>query len=289
MQEGADRSRRRPGARPRSCCASRAAPRRARPPAASPPKAWSALYIAPDGKLGAIVEVNCETDFVAKNDDFLRVRARARASSSRATNPADVAALSALHARSGETVEARAPRWCRRSARTCRSAASRACEAKGKLASLRARRRKIGVLVDLAGGDETLGKDLAMHIAAQQAGGAVDGRGAGRVDRARSARSPRRRRPSPASRPTSSRRWSRAACSKFLDGSHAARPAVREGRQADGRAAARRRRGATVNALRAATWSARASRRSRRLRGRSRGDDRSAAAGRAARTPCPRR
>ena len=29
------------------------------------------IFIAPDGKLGAIVEVNCETDFVAKNDDFL--------------------------------------------------------------------------------------------------------------------------------------------------------------------------------------------------------------------------
>ena len=49
-----------------------------------------------------------------------------------------------------------------------RSAASRASQAKGKLAQLPARRTKIGVLVDVDGGDDALGKDLAMHIAASK-------------------------------------------------------------------------------------------------------------------------
>src|SRR5580765_7127374 len=52
-------------------------------------------FIAPDAKLGAIIEVNCETDFVAKNEDFLAfVRNLAGLVANR--NPAHVAALSAL-------------------------------------------------------------------------------------------------------------------------------------------------------------------------------------------------
>ncbi|HYH41331.1 MAG TPA: translation elongation factor Ts, partial [Burkholderiales bacterium] len=54
-----------------------------------------ATYVAGDGKLGAILEVNCETDFVAKNDEFLAY-ARAVAERVAADNPADVDALSKL-------------------------------------------------------------------------------------------------------------------------------------------------------------------------------------------------
>ena len=68
----------------------------------------SALYVAPDGKHGAMVEVNCETDFVAKNDDFQRVRAASSRSWSRATiRPTSPRCRRATLA-SGDTVEARA-------------------------------------------------------------------------------------------------------------------------------------------------------------------------------------
>jgi elongation factor Ts len=52
-----------------------------------------ATYI--DGTTGALVEVNCETDFVSKNDDFLGFGAKAAELVAK-QNPADVAALSAL-------------------------------------------------------------------------------------------------------------------------------------------------------------------------------------------------
>ena len=45
-------------------------PRPTRRPRASPPKAWSSIEKSADGKTGVLVEVNCETDFVARGDDF---------------------------------------------------------------------------------------------------------------------------------------------------------------------------------------------------------------------------
>ena len=54
-----------------------------------------ALYISADRKLGAIVEVNSETDFVAKNDEFIAL-AKGCAELVATKNPADVAALSVL-------------------------------------------------------------------------------------------------------------------------------------------------------------------------------------------------
>src|SRR6476469_5082730 len=64
------------------------------------------LYVAPDAKLGAMVELNCETDFVAKNDDF-RAFANQVAELVARVDPADVQALAAASLPSGETVEAR--------------------------------------------------------------------------------------------------------------------------------------------------------------------------------------
>ena len=64
-----------------------------------------AAHVAADGKLGAIVEVNCETDFVAKNEEFLAF-ARSLAELVAKQNPVDVAALSNLPL-DGGTVEER--------------------------------------------------------------------------------------------------------------------------------------------------------------------------------------
>ena len=125
-----------------------------------------ATFIGGDLKLGSIVEVNCETDFVAKNEDFLAF-AKNLAELVAKHNPADVAALSglslndatvetirtALVGKIGENVSIR--RFAR-------------IEAKGKISQYIHSGAKIGVMVDLVGGDEALAKDLSMHIAASK-------------------------------------------------------------------------------------------------------------------------
>jgi elongation factor Ts len=123
-----------------------------------------AVYIAPDAKLGAIVEVNCETDFVAKNDDFLAF-ARDLAALVARQAPADVAALSALKLGAAGVEETRAALVGRIGENMSIRRFERV-QAKGKLVSYVHGGSKIGVLVDLAGGDDTLAKDVAMHIAA---------------------------------------------------------------------------------------------------------------------------
>jgi len=62
------------------------------------------IAISDDGKEAAIVEVNCETDFVAKDDNFIGF-VDAIAARVLADKPADIAALSALPLDSGESVE----------------------------------------------------------------------------------------------------------------------------------------------------------------------------------------
>jgi elongation factor Ts len=125
-----------------------------------------ATVIAPDGKLGAIVEVNCETDFVAKNEDFLGF-ARALAELVANRNPADVAALSALTP-NGASVEQTRTALVGRIGENLSIRRFARVEAKGRLTSYVHGGAKIGVLLDLAGGTQTLAKDLAMHIAASK-------------------------------------------------------------------------------------------------------------------------
>ena len=125
-----------------------------------------AIYVAPDAKTGAIVEVNCETDFVAKTDDFLKFTA-SLAELAAKRNPADLAALGALPmgiATVEETRKALVGRIgenmsVRRFARI---------EARGRLSRYIHGGAKIGVLLDISSGDDQLGRDLAMHIAASK-------------------------------------------------------------------------------------------------------------------------
>jgi elongation factor Ts len=112
-------------------------------------------WLSADAKLGALVEVNCETDFVSKNEDFIAF-ARELAESVANTDPADVQALSTFEARRqalvqkiGENISIR--RFTR-------------LQAQGRLA-MYLHGVKIGVLVDYEGAED-LGKDLAMHVAA---------------------------------------------------------------------------------------------------------------------------
>ena len=125
-----------------------------------------AAYVSPDAKLGAIVEVNCETDFVAKNDEFLGF-ARGLAQLVATQNPADLEALSQLQL-DGSSVEDRRKHLVGKIGENMSLRRFKRHEAKGKLATYIHGGSKIGVLVDVAGGDETLAKDIAMHIAASK-------------------------------------------------------------------------------------------------------------------------
>ena len=124
------------------------------------------LYIAADGKLGAMVEVNSETDFVAKNDEFIAL-SKGCAELVATRNPADVAALSALPMGEG-TVESTRSALVGKIGENMSIRRFARFEAKGKLTSYVHGGSKIGVVIDVVGGDEQLGKDLAMHIAASK-------------------------------------------------------------------------------------------------------------------------
>ena len=119
-----------------------------------------------DGAVGAIVEVNSETDFVAKNDDFLKFAADLAGLVAK-RSPADVAALSALPLGSG-TVETTRTALVGKIGENMAIRRFSRLQAKGQLASYVHGGSKIGVLLDVSGGDAQLAKDLAMHIAASK-------------------------------------------------------------------------------------------------------------------------
>jgi elongation factor Ts len=122
------------------------------------------IALASDAKAGAIVEVNCETDFVAKNEDFLAFAA-ALAKLVLERKPADAAGLSALP-HQGSTVEEVRKALVGKIGENLSIRRFARLDAKGRLAQYVHGGAKIGVLVDVVGGDEPLAKDLAMHIAA---------------------------------------------------------------------------------------------------------------------------
>ncbi len=124
-----------------------------------------AVEISADGKLGSMVELNCETDFVSKNDDFLALGAEA-AKLVVSESPADVEALSALKI-GDKTVEETRSALVGKIGENMSIRRFVRIEAQGALSSY-IHGSRIGVMVDLVGGDEQLGKDLAMHIAASK-------------------------------------------------------------------------------------------------------------------------
>jgi elongation factor Ts len=126
------------------------------------------IYSSPDRKLAAMAEVNSETDFVAKGDDFMGF-ANSVAACAANTGPADVDALyqqpltgggeSVAKAREGLVMKLGENIGVRRFVRIATG--------NGHIGSY-VHGRKIGVLVELEGGDEPLAKDIAMHIAASR-------------------------------------------------------------------------------------------------------------------------
>jgi elongation factor Ts len=125
-----------------------------------------ASFISADRKTGALVEVNCETDFVAKNDDFNSF-AKEVAQAVAQQNPADVAALSAMKLASGSTIEEARQGLVMKLGENIAARRFVRFSSAGQMA-VYLHGTKIGVLVDYTGSDEALGKDIAMHIAASK-------------------------------------------------------------------------------------------------------------------------
>jgi elongation factor Ts len=121
-----------------------------------------ASYI--DGGTGALIEVNCETDFVSKNDDFLAF-SNACAQLVAKQNPADTTALLAL-AMDGKTVDAVRSELIGRIGENMTPRRFQRFASTGKLVTY-LHGTRIGVMVEFEG-DETAAKDVAMHIAAMK-------------------------------------------------------------------------------------------------------------------------
>ncbi len=121
------------------------------------------ISIAADGKSGAMIEVNSETDFCAKNEEFVKFVGEL-ANVVAQHNPANIEAVAALPM-GGSTAEETRTQLVGKIGENITPRRFVSVKAQGKLTSY-VHGSKIGVLVDLVGGDEALGKDIAMHIAA---------------------------------------------------------------------------------------------------------------------------
>ncbi|MCC7413880.1 MAG: elongation factor Ts, partial [Gammaproteobacteria bacterium] len=123
---------------------------------------------ADDGSRAVIVEVNCETDFVAKDDNF-RAFAATVAQTALAGQPASVEALLAAKPAGGtETLEAVRTLLV---AKLGENIGVRRLERVGRSADRLASYQhgsRIGVVVDIEGGNDSLARDVAMHIAASR-------------------------------------------------------------------------------------------------------------------------
>jgi len=121
---------------------------------------------ANDGsRVGVLVEINCETDFVAKNDDFLRFAKNVATAIAR-QNPASVDALLGLPLE-GKTIDETRAALVGKIGENLSIRRFVRYETKAKLASY-VHGTRIGVLVEYDAADEQVGRDIAMHIAASK-------------------------------------------------------------------------------------------------------------------------
>ncbi len=127
------------------------------------------IFINPDRRLAAMVEVNSETDFVAKGDDFIGF-ADAVAAGVANTNPADADALAQMPLPAGKAAtvtQARTDLVAKLGENINVRRFVRYAAGKRHIGSY-LHGRKIGVLVEIEGGDAALARDIAMHIAASR-------------------------------------------------------------------------------------------------------------------------
>lgn len=119
-----------------------------------------------DNKNAIIVEVNSETDFVTKGDDFIEF-VDSIADCVLANKPADVETLLTLPLASGTAVEDRRKELIAKIGENMSVRRFEVIENADVIGTYQHGER-IGVMVELEGGDATLGKDIAMHIAASK-------------------------------------------------------------------------------------------------------------------------
>ncbi|MBC3874321.1 translation elongation factor Ts [Undibacterium flavidum] len=117
------------------------------------------------GGVGSLVEVNCETDFVTKNDDFIAFANKVAKLIAEA-NPADLAALAALPLEDG-TVESIRAGLIGKIGENMSIRRFQRFESAAKVTSY-LHGTRIGVVVEFDAADEQIGKDVAMHIAAMK-------------------------------------------------------------------------------------------------------------------------
>lgn len=123
-------------------------------------------YVSEDAKVGVIVEINCETDFVAKTDNFQEMVSAIAAHIAK-TNPADVDTLNASEIEAGKTVADLVTASIAKIGENISLRRFARYEVEdGMVAAYIHAGGKIGVLVNLKGGNAELGKDIAMHVAA---------------------------------------------------------------------------------------------------------------------------
>ena len=123
-----------------------------------------AAYVSADRKIGVVLEVNCETDFTANNENF-RALEKKILEQIAATAPADLDALndSVIDGKKVSELVTEATATIGEKISVRRFVVY---ETEGKLTSYIHMGGKIGVLVDMTGGTDELGKDVAMQIAA---------------------------------------------------------------------------------------------------------------------------
>jgi elongation factor Ts len=119
---------------------------------------------AADGKSAAMVEVNCETDFVSREGDF-RSFAQAVAAKAAASKPASVDALLAEKLSSGETVDERRRALIAKIGENINVRRVTLLSAPTHLGAY-VHGTRIGALVAVEGGEAALAYDVAMHVAA---------------------------------------------------------------------------------------------------------------------------
>ena len=130
--------------------------------------AEGAIAIQISGMAGTIIEVNCETDFVAKNDDFLNFVSDLSKLLSSCSEPAlTVDSLKEMKLMGNDSVEEVRARLIGKIGENISIRRFKNMNAKGTLHKY-LHGTKIGVLLDLEGGTDEIGKDIAMHIAAMK-------------------------------------------------------------------------------------------------------------------------
>ena len=127
-----------------------------------------AISVSEDGSRGVMVEINSETDFVAKNDEFVEFASQV-ATTVLANNPADVAALNETNLEGGSTtVEGRRQELIAKLGENMAVRRFSVVDSEGGVIGFYSHGGGIGVMTALQGGDAVLAKDVSMHVAASK-------------------------------------------------------------------------------------------------------------------------